>query len=119
MIQIRRISSAPPLLPLWLGAMTMTMMTSVLVLVAPQGSRAEIVADLVDELPGFSKAPFKAYSGYLTVPGPFKLSPGVAELRIHYQLHLSQKNPAEDPVVTWHQGGPGGSSWPLDRRAQG
>lgn len=64
-------------------------------------------ADLVSQLPGFAQAPFKVYSGYLTVPdygGPY------ATLKIHYQFHESQRSPASDPVVTWHQGGPGGSS---------
>ena len=31
-------------------------------------------ADLVTSLPGFSSWPFDAYSGYLHVPGPFKLN---------------------------------------------
>ena len=31
-------------------------------------------------------------------------------LSIHYQFHTSQRDPAKDPLVTWHQGGPGGSS---------
>ena len=53
--------------------------------------------------------PFKVYSGYLTVPGPFELT-SYDSLEIHYQFHTSQSNPASDPVVTWHQGGPGGSS---------
>ena len=33
-----------------------------------------------------------------------------ASLSIHYELHTSQNDPASDPLVTWHQGGPGGSS---------
>ncbi|KAL3931733.1 MAG: hypothetical protein SGPRY_001002, partial [Prymnesium sp.] len=63
-------------------------------------------------LPGFEAFepwPFKIYSGYLTVPGPFKLNK-YDSLHIHYQLHTAQKSPARAPVVTWHQGGPGGSS---------
>lgn len=31
-------------------------------------------------------------------------------LSIHYQFHESQGDPSKDPVATWHQGGPGGSS---------
>jgi len=31
-------------------------------------------------------------------------------LNIHYQFHTSQRTPSKDPLVTWHQGGPGGSS---------
>ena len=52
---------------------------------------------------------FGRYSGYLTVPGPFELNP-YDSLSIHYQFHASQSDAASDPVVTWHQGGPGGSS---------
>ena len=67
--------------------------------------------DLVTDLPGFGNStwPFKLYSGYLTVPGPFQLT-DYDSLEIHYQLHMSQNNPSSDPLVTWHQGGPGGSS---------
>lgn len=64
--------------------------------------------DLVTGLPGFPASwPFKAYSGLLDVPGPIA---GYDALKIHYQFHTSQRDPATDPVVTWHQGGPGGSS---------
>ena len=68
-------------------------------------------SDLITNLPGFGNStwPFKAYSGYLTVPGPFQLT-DYDSLEIHYQLHMSQNNPSSDPLVTWHQGGPGGSS---------
>ena len=58
---------------------------------------------------GFSAAPFKVYSGYLEVPGPFKLT-NYDSLKIHYQFHQAQSNAESSPVVTWHQGGPGGSS---------
>lgn len=68
---------------------------------------AEIPADLVDQLPDFDKTSFKVYSGLLNVPGPIN---GFDSLRIHYQFHTSQRSPKKDPVVTWHQGGPGGSS---------
>jgi carboxypeptidase C (cathepsin A) len=65
-------------------------------------------ADLVENMPGFSgKMPYKMYSGYLTVPGPIN---GYDELQIHYEFHESLGSPSSDPVVTWHQGGPGGSS---------
>ena len=52
---------------------------------------------------------WQVYSGYLTVPEPFKQNK-YDSLSIHYQFHESQGNPASDPLVTWHQGGPGGSS---------
>lgn len=63
--------------------------------------------DLVDQLPGFPKTSFKVYSGLLDVPGPLN---GYDSLKIHYQFHSSQNDPSKDPVVVWHQGGPGGSS---------
>ena len=63
----------------------------------------------MDVVPGFNKTSFKVYSGYLQVPGPFKLTE-YDSLSIHYQLHYSQGNPSTDPLVTWHQGGPGDSS---------
>jgi hypothetical protein len=66
-------------------------------------------ADLVVAIPGFNKTSFKVYSGYLQVPGPFKLN-SYDSLSIHYQLQYSQNKPSTDPLVTWHQGGPGGSS---------
>ena len=68
-------------------------------------------ADLVTSLPGFNLTGlnFKVYSGYLTVPGPFKLS-DYDSLSIHYQFHTSQRDATKDPLVTWHQGGPGASS---------
>lgn len=69
---------------------------------------ADKADDLVTSLPGFTeKWPFKLYSGFLTVPGPVA---GYDELSIHYQFHTSQSNPTTDPIATWHQGGPGGSS---------
>jgi hypothetical protein len=70
---------------------------------APAGDKVEIV-------PGFNKtSPFNVYSGYLIVPGPFKQN-DYDSLSIHYQFHESMHNPSTDPLVTWHQGGPGGSS---------
>jgi len=71
------------------------------------GAVAAPEADLVDQLPGFNKTSFKVYSGLLDVPGPIN---GYDSLRIHYQFHTSLGNPSADPVVVWHQGGPGGSS---------
>eukprot|EP01065_Artemidia_motanka_P001366 TRINITY_DN10621_c0_g3_i3.p1 TRINITY_DN10621_c0_g3~~TRINITY_DN10621_c0_g3_i3.p1 ORF type:complete len:502 (+),score=160.20 TRINITY_DN10621_c0_g3_i3:68-1507(+) len=70
---------------------------------------SDVPADLVDQVPGFNKTSFKVYSGYLTVKGPFALT-DYDELRIHYQLDQSQRSASSDPIVTWHQGGPGGSS---------
>lgn len=70
---------------------------------------ADVPADLVDRIPGFNATSFKVYSGYLAVPGPFKLNK-YESLSIHYQFHHAQTNAASSPVVAWHQGGPGGSS---------
>jgi len=67
----------------------------------------DVPADLVDQLPGFDRVGFKVYSGYLHVPGPVV---GYDNLTIHYQFQEAQENPQSKPVVTWHQGGPGGSS---------
>ena len=67
-------------------------------------------ADLVTQVPGFNATSFKVYSGYLSVPGPFQKTDSHDALSIHYQLHMSQNDPSKDPLVTWHQGGPGGSS---------
>ena len=68
-------------------------------------------ADKVTSLPGFNFTDigFDVYSGYLTVPGPFELTE-YDSLSIHYQFHTSQRSPTKDPLVTWHQGGPGASS---------
>ena len=65
-------------------------------------------ADKVTSLPGFNFTDigFDVYSGYLTVPGPFELTE-YDSLSIHYQFHTSQRSPTKDPLVTWHQGGPG------------
>lgn len=71
---------------------------------------ADKPSDLVASLPGFpdsSKWGFKAYSGFIDVPGPVT---GYDALKIHYQFHTSQGHPEQDPVAIWHQGGPGGSS---------
>lgn len=72
-------------------------------------ARAERPEDLVTSLPGFEGLTwsFKVYSGFLDVPGPIN---GYDALKIHYQFHTSQRDPAIDPVAVWHQGGPGGSS---------
>eukprot|EP01052_Picozoa_sp_SAG31_P051614 SAG31_NODE_12339_length_949_cov_0.807059_1_plen_238_part_10 len=66
-------------------------------------------ADKVTVMPGFEEFAFEVYSGLLKVPGPFKQN-DYESLSIHYQFHTSQNNPKTDPIATWHQGGPGGSS---------
>eukprot|EP00658_Telonema_sp_P-2_P050050 TRINITY_DN38110_c0_g1_i1.p1 TRINITY_DN38110_c0_g1~~TRINITY_DN38110_c0_g1_i1.p1 ORF type:complete len:192 (+),score=30.80 TRINITY_DN38110_c0_g1_i1:267-842(+) len=77
------------------------------VLLCAQLATAAPRRDLVTRIPGFAPAPFKVYSGLLTVPGPLN---GYDSLSIHYQLHTSQRDPSHDPLLVWHQGGPGGSA---------
>jgi hypothetical protein len=70
---------------------------------------AAIPDDLVASVPTFpSSWPFKYYSGYLTVPGPFEQAP-YSKVKVRYELQMSQGSSA-DPLVSWHQGGPGWSS---------
>jgi len=83
----------------WVGSLLLSILLDVCSS-APAG-------DLVDQVPGFEKTSFKVYSGYLNVPGPLA---SYDSLRIHYQFHESQGTPSNDPIATWHQGGPGGSS---------
>lgn len=68
--------------------------------------------DLVSYLPLFGSLneTFKTYSGMLKVPIPEESTLDYSALYIRYQFHESQRSPEKDPVVTWHQGGPGGSS---------
>ena len=73
------------------------------------GAKAGIPEHLVAAVPTFSgEIPFKFYSGYLTVSGPFEQNP-YSKVKVRYELQMSQSN-ASDPLVSWHQGGPGWSS---------
>ena len=53
-----------------------------------RGGSAAPAADLVTSIPGFPAFYFKAYSGYLAVPGPFETGTcGTYDsLAIHYQV---------------------------------
>ncbi|KAJ7955103.1 Carboxypeptidase [Quillaja saponaria] len=58
---------------------------------------------LITQLPGFTdKFPSKHYSGYINIDD---------EKNLFYYLVTSEKNPSEDPVVLWLNGGPGCSSF--------
>ncbi|KAA8543574.1 hypothetical protein F0562_021680 [Nyssa sinensis] len=70
----------------------------VLIHSAPQGA-------LITQLPGFNGTfPSKHYSGYVTVDE----SHGK---KLFYYFVVSERNPSEDPVVLWLNGGPGCSSF--------
>jgi carboxypeptidase C (cathepsin A) len=60
----------------------------------------DAIADQVIDLPGLNYKPnFNQFSGYLNLPS--------TEKYIHYWLVESEKDPANDPVVFWTNGGPG------------
>ena len=57
-----------------------------------------------------AKSKFKVYSGFLNVTYPQPVA-GYSGTVVHYQFHTSMRSTsADDPVVAWHTGGPGGSS---------
>lgn len=60
---------------------------------------------LVTHLPGFDGTfPSKHYSGYVPIGG-------ADGKKLFYYFVLSERNPTEDPVVLWLNGGPGCSSF--------
>lgn len=66
------------------------------------GCLAQYAPDEVAELPGmFFKPNYRQWSGYL------KASPGKF---LHYWFVTSQRDPLQDPLVLWLNGGPGCSS---------
>jgi cathepsin A (carboxypeptidase C) len=63
---------------------------------------SETTADEITALPGLRVRPrFKQYSGYLKASQTHYL---------HYWFVESQKDPHNDPLITWMNGGPGCSS---------
>ena len=60
----------------------------------------DAVGDQIMELPGLTYEPnFNQFSGYLRVPETKK--------NIHYWLVESERDPENDPIVFWTNGGPG------------
>ncbi|KAL6967923.1 Serine carboxypeptidase-like 20 [Sarracenia purpurea var. burkii] len=60
---------------------------------------------LVTQIPGFDGVfPSKHYSGYVTIDETHGK-------KLYYYFVLSERNPSEDPVVLWLNGGPGCSSF--------
>ena len=67
---------------------------------APLLARAAIPEHLVHSLPTFpTPIPFRMYSGYLEVDGPFVENP-YDKIRVRYELHMSQSGNASDPLVS-------------------
>jgi hypothetical protein len=78
----------------------------------PEPGQAAIPQHLVSSVPTFPNAapiPFKYFSGYLEVAGPFEQNP-YDKVKVRYELQMSMSGNASDPLVSWHQGGPGWSS---------
>ncbi len=76
-----------------------------LLAVSAPAATAQPAGHAVTALPGWDKPlPSKHYSGYLPV-GKTSGVPG----QIHYWYIESERDPENDPVVYWTNGGPGGS----------
>jgi carboxypeptidase C (cathepsin A) len=73
-----------------------------------QGVWAAPEADVVKSLPGWSKPLFsKTYAGYIEVGSKDKAT----KMYEHYLFFESEKDPANDPLIMWTNGGPGASSF--------
>ena len=73
LLLLHQLASAIGLLSIAFPSGSPTVITMLSILTSALAAPA---ADLVTSLPGFNLTglPFKAYSGYLTVPGPFTLT---------------------------------------------
>ncbi|KAJ0792423.1 putative carboxypeptidase C [Helianthus annuus] len=59
----------------------------------------------ISQIPGFNGTlPSKHYAGYVTIDENHGK-------KLYYYYVLSERNPSEDPVVLWLNGGPGCSSF--------
>ena len=81
------------------------MLKATVLLALVSSSLGAPVKEKVDSLPGMNNDqpfPFGTYSGYLNVPGTTR--------NLHYFYVESQRDPVNDRVLVWFNGGPGCSS---------
>ncbi|CAI0376208.1 unnamed protein product [Linum tenue] len=81
---------------------TMTVVV-IMMMILMSSTKAAPAESLVSYLPGFNGSfPSKHYAGYVSLE---------EEKHLFYYFISSERNPAEDPVVLWLNGGPGCSSF--------
>ena len=81
------------------------MRAALVLFLAPLSVKAAVEADEVQSLPGWDNKSLvtKMYSGFIEPASN-------PSHHIHYLFVESERDPTNDPVVLWVQGGPGGSS---------